>query len=101
MKTETSIVKALTIFSFCLIADNEVADYGGGICCYAGLPTITNCTMADGHGGVVIGSEMSGGVRRVVISNCVFTGTDRGIRTAACNPSRRRDAVLHRFGRCR
>lgn len=42
--------------------------------------TITNCTMAHGHGGVVIGSEMSGGVRRVVISNCVFVGTDRGIR---------------------
>ncbi len=42
--------------------------------------TITNCTMANGHGGVVIGSEMSGGVRNVVISNCVFIGTDRGIR---------------------
>ena len=42
--------------------------------------TITNCTMIHGHGGVVIGSEMSGGVRGVVISNCVFQGTDRGIR---------------------
>jgi len=42
--------------------------------------TITNCTMLAGHGGVVIGSEMSGGVRKVVISNCVFDGTDRGIR---------------------
>jgi polygalacturonase len=42
--------------------------------------TITNCTMANGHGGVVIGSEMSGDVRNVVISNCVFVGTDRGIR---------------------
>lgn len=42
--------------------------------------TVTNCTMLDGHGGVVIGSEMSGGVRRVTISNCVFDGTDRGIR---------------------
>ncbi len=41
---------------------------------------ITNCTLARGHGGVVIGSEMSGGVRNVVISNCVFIGTDRGIR---------------------
>ncbi|MFE5307488.1 glycoside hydrolase family 28 protein [Isoptericola sp. NPDC056605] len=41
---------------------------------------ITNCTMVHGHGGVVIGSEMSGGVRNVVISNCVFEGTDRGIR---------------------
>lgn len=42
--------------------------------------TITNCVMLSGHGGVVIGSEMSGGVRRVTISNCVFDGTDSGIR---------------------
>lgn len=42
--------------------------------------TITNCTMVHGHGGVVIGSEMSGGVRNIVIANCVFMGTDRGIR---------------------
>lgn len=42
--------------------------------------TITNCTMARGHGGVVIGSEMSGDVRNVAITNCVFVGTDRGIR---------------------
>lgn len=42
--------------------------------------TITNCTMVHGHGGVVVGSEMSGDVRNVVIANCVFIGTDRGIR---------------------
>lgn len=42
--------------------------------------TITNCTMLSGHGGVVIGSEVSGDVRKVTISNCVFDGTDRGIR---------------------
>lgn len=42
--------------------------------------TITNCTMLDGHGGVVIGSEMSGSIRYITISNCVFDGTDRGIR---------------------
>ncbi|MGG9960830.1 glycoside hydrolase family 28 protein [Ferruginibacter sp. SUN106] len=42
--------------------------------------TITNCTMLNGHGGVVIGSEMSGGVKKIVITNCVFDGTDRGIR---------------------
>jgi len=42
--------------------------------------TITNCTMLSGHGGVVIGSEMSGSVRKVTISNCIFDGTDRGIR---------------------
>jgi len=42
--------------------------------------TITNCTMLNGHGGVVIGSEMSGGVKKITISNCIFDGTDRGIR---------------------
>lgn len=42
--------------------------------------TITNCTMVHGHGGVVLGSEMSGGIENVTISNCIFEGTDRGIR---------------------
>lgn len=42
--------------------------------------TITNCVMVHGHGGIVIGSEASGGVRNVVVSNCVFQDTDRGIR---------------------
>ncbi|WP_462413052.1 glycoside hydrolase family 28 protein [Neobacillus sp. Marseille-QA0830] len=42
--------------------------------------TITNCTMIHGHGGVVLGSEMSGDIRNVTVSNCVFEGTDRGIR---------------------
>jgi polygalacturonase len=41
---------------------------------------ITNCTMLSGHGGVVIGSEMSGDVRKIAISNCIFDGTERGIR---------------------
>ncbi|WP_251551554.1 glycoside hydrolase family 28 protein [Neobacillus muris] len=42
--------------------------------------TIANCTMIHGHGGVVLGSEMSGDIRNVTVSNCVFEGTDRGIR---------------------
>lgn len=42
--------------------------------------TITNCLMLSGHGGIVIGSEMSGGVKNVTVSNCVFNGIDRGIR---------------------
>lgn len=41
---------------------------------------VANCVMEAGHGGVVIGSEMSGGVSNVVVSNCVMRGTDRGIR---------------------
>jgi polygalacturonase len=41
---------------------------------------VANCVMEAGHGGIVIGSEMSGGIRNVVVSNCVMRGTDRGIR---------------------
>lgn len=42
--------------------------------------TISNCQMVHGHGGIVLGSEMSGDIRNVTISNCVFQETDRGIR---------------------
>jgi polygalacturonase len=45
--------------------------------------TITNCTLLHGHGGVVFGSEMSGSIRNVTIDNCVFIGTDRGLRFKA------------------
>ncbi len=33
---------------------------------------IQNCEMKDGHGGVVIGSEISGGVKNVFAENCVM-----------------------------
>ncbi len=41
--------------------------------------TVVNCTLLRGHG-VSIGSEMSGGVKNITIANCVFDGTDYGIR---------------------
>ena len=41
---------------------------------------IRDCTVYHGHGGVVIGSEMSGGVENVVVSRCNFIGTDVGLR---------------------
>lgn len=41
---------------------------------------VTNCTFVHGHGGIVIGSEMSGGVKNITVSNCIFQNTDRGIR---------------------
>jgi polygalacturonase len=31
---------------------------------------IRNCTMKDGHGGVAIGSEVSGGIRNVFVERC-------------------------------
>jgi len=42
--------------------------------------TITNSTFHRAHGAVVIGSETAGGVRNVVASNIVSTGTEIGIR---------------------
>ncbi len=42
--------------------------------------TVTNCTMGHGHSGVAMGSEISGGIKHIAVSNCVFDGTDRGIR---------------------
>ena len=41
---------------------------------------ITNCVTYRGHGAVVIGSEMSAGVRNVTASNIVCVGTDRAVR---------------------
>jgi polygalacturonase len=41
---------------------------------------IRNCIVYHGHGGVTIGSEMSGGVKNVFVSECTFIGTDVGIR---------------------
>lgn len=49
-----------------------------------GMPTenviVTNNIVYHGHGGFTIGSEMSGGVKNVHISNCTFIGTDIGLR---------------------
>ena len=41
---------------------------------------IEGCYMVHGHGGVVLGSESSGGIRNVTVRDCVFEDTDRGIR---------------------
>ncbi|MDD3322022.1 MAG: glycoside hydrolase family 28 protein [Paludibacter sp.] len=41
---------------------------------------VDNCKVFKGHGGFVVGSEMSGGVRNVSVSNCQFLGTDVGLR---------------------
>jgi len=41
---------------------------------------VKNCIVYHGHGGVTVGSEMSGGVRNLHVSNCNFIGTDVGLR---------------------
>jgi polygalacturonase len=73
---------------------NSSFDVGDdGICIKSGkdadgrkraMPTenlvIKNCIVFHGHGGVTIGSEMSGGVKNVYVSGCTFIGTDVGLR---------------------
>lgn len=41
---------------------------------------VDNCTVYHGHGGFVVGSEMSGGIRNVQVSNNTYIGTDVGLR---------------------
>lgn len=43
---------------------------------------VRNCTMKDGHGGVVMGSETSGGCRNIFVENCVMDSPnlDRALR---------------------
>jgi polygalacturonase len=49
-----------------------------------GRPTenviMRRCSSRRGHGGLVVGSEMSGDVRNVFVYDCEFEGTDRAIR---------------------
>ncbi|SIT94450.1 glycoside hydrolase family 28 protein [Pontibacter indicus] len=49
-----------------------------------GIPTenviVKNNVVYHGHGGFVVGSEMSSGVKNVHVSNCTFIGTDIGLR---------------------
>ena len=41
---------------------------------------VRNNIVYHGHGGVTVGSEMSGGVKNMHVSNCTFMGTDVGLR---------------------
>ncbi len=49
-----------------------------------GVPTenivVRDCVVYHGHGGFTVGSEMSGGVRNIHVTDCTFIGTDVGLR---------------------
>ena len=62
----------------CIKSGKDQAGRDRGIPCENIL--VDNCIVFHGHGGFVVGSEMSGGVRNVKVSNCVFSGTDVGLR---------------------
>ena len=51
---------------------------------------IRNCLLDKGHGGIVIGSEMSGGVKDMVVTQCLMDHTDRGLRVKTRRPRQHR-----------
>jgi len=72
---------------------NSMVDAGDdGLCMKSGKPRksmpvsgvedvlIDHCTVFHAHGGFVLGSETASGVRRVVVRNCRFSGTETGLR---------------------
>ena len=77
-----------------VLIENSVFDVGDdGICMKSGrdeegrkrgMPTenvvVRNCIVYHAHGGFVIGSEMSGGIRNIYVNDCTFIGTDIGLR---------------------
>ena len=54
---------------------------------------IRNCSMNFGHGAIVLGSEMSGGIKNITVSQCLFNQTDRGLRIKT-RRGRGKDAVI-------
>lgn len=54
---------------------------------------IRQCLMENGHGAVTVGSEMAGGVKNLIVEECLFRHTDRGLRIKT-RRGRGKDAVL-------
>ena len=76
-----------------LIVDSKFDAGDDGICIKSGKDkdgrrrgrpcenvVVDGCTVFAGHGGFVVGSEMSGGVRNILVNRCQFLGTDVGLR---------------------
>ena len=51
------------------------------------------CALLDGHGGVTVGSEMAGGVKKVRAHHCYLRGNDRALRVKT-RRDRGRDGVI-------
>lgn len=68
---------------------------------------VRNCRMENGHGGVVVGSEISGGFKNLFVEDCVMDSPelDRVIRikTNSCRGGEIRDIFVRnvKVGRCK
>lgn len=54
---------------------------------------IRHCFMENGHGAITIGSEMAAGVMNVLVQDCIFKSTDRGLRIKT-RRGRGKDAII-------
>lgn len=54
---------------------------------------IRNCLMHEGHGGIVLGSEVGAGVKDIAVERCIFEKTDRGLRIKT-RRGRGKDSVI-------
>ncbi len=54
---------------------------------------LRNDLFQDGHGAIVLGSEMGGGVRDLTVCQCLFRHTDRGLRIKS-RRGRGKDAII-------
>jgi polygalacturonase len=57
---------------------------------------VQNCTMFDGHGGVTIGSEISGGVSNVYVENCIMSSPNLDV-AIRLKTNSRRGALIENF----
>ena len=76
----------------CLVTGCNITCGDDGICMKGGVGAdgvkrgpnrdflIIGNTVLRAHGGFVIGSEFSGGMQRLIVKDCVFDGTDIGLR---------------------
>ena len=62
----------------CIKSGKDADGRNRGVACENVI--VDGCTVFKGHGGFVVGSEMSGGVKNVMVTNCQFLGTDVGLR---------------------
>jgi autotransporter-associated beta strand protein len=63
----------------CFISDGDDNIQIGSSSALASDITITNCTFGTGHG-VSIGSPTQAGVNNLTVSNCIWSGTEYGIK---------------------
>ena len=77
----------------CIAIKSGKIDIGRAFKQPANKHTITNCLMQFGHGAVVLGSEMAGGVTNLTVNRCFFRQTDRGLRIKT-RRGRGKDAVI-------